>query len=879
MGCSLLLASLVHAQNMAPQSPWRIGDALDKWAVRVESFLNGDWLRGPVQSKLDTSASVQTAIRAEPEPTAAAVRPSSQWDDVEFDTAFLGDQQKIDLSKFSKGDHVQPGVLRVDVRVNDVPALSDAVRFEADAQGHGRPCLNARQLLRTGILISGPVSDQTCYPVLSLVPGAAYAYDAGEQILNLVIPQAYVRTERKGSVDAGLWEKGVPVAHSQYSLLNTQSQLAGVSSQANFGRFDNTVSMGGWQLKNSMTVSQAPQSGWSSQVLNAYLRTDLEQIQGELKLGEIYTSGVLFETFNLKGVSLASYDEFLSDQDVGYAPVVRGVADTQATVTISQNNVQIYKTQVPPGPFVISDLRGAGYSGTLTVTIAEANGQVKTFLTPYSAQAQMVRKGRLKYAFNAGRYNAINSAYRPDVSQLTAQYGLFSNLTTYGGLTVSPRYASQLTGVAMSTFMGTLSLDQTRSSADLDTGLQKGHRQRLSYNKSVEATGMMVNVSRARQASGTYLSLAQAMNTLGHQNASVPYAAQDQWMASLTQPMGVAGDVSVNWVRNVFDASPAADNYGVTWRKSFGGMNLSVSANRQLAGFFNSTQTQAIKSVSVQLSIPLEKMGYVSSGVHFSGGRETSQTTYANTLGEHREYAMSVTASTDAERATTVSASGSVRNRLGYQSIGLSSSAAYRQVSLGMTGGVVLHEGGVTFAPQISDTMAIVHAPGAEGARINGDMGAVIDRRGYAIVPSLQPYRVNEIYLDPRGISEDVELTATSQQAVVRSGAVTRLTYTTVTGRGLVLTLERAAGAVPFGASVSNESGQDLGAVGQGSRVFLRGVPESGRLIVSWGAEANESCVANYTMPPVDKRQPFDHLSVPCRPLSLTTAAVKRKLP
>lgn len=39
-----------------------------------------------------------------------------------------------------------------------------------------------------------------------------------------------------------------------------------------------------------------------------------------------------------------------------------------------------------------------------------------------------------------------------------------------------------------------------------------------------------------------------------------------------------------------------------------------------------------------------------------------------------------------------------------------------------------------------------------------------LDRRGRAILPYLSPYRQNEVELDPKGLSADVEFKSTSQK-------------------------------------------------------------------------------------------------------------------
>ena len=74
-----------------------------------------------------------------------------------------------------------------------------------------------------------------------------------------------------------------------------------------------------------------------------------------------------------------------------YAPVIRGVANSNAKVTIAQSGNTIYETSVPPGPFEISDLSTTGYGSDLIVTVEEADGSKRSFSVAYSSVAQMLR--------------------------------------------------------------------------------------------------------------------------------------------------------------------------------------------------------------------------------------------------------------------------------------------------------------------------------------------------------------------------------------------------------------------------------------------------------------------------------------------------------
>ncbi|MCT6957964.1 fimbria/pilus outer membrane usher protein, partial [Salmonella enterica] len=83
----------------------------------------------------------------------------------------------------------------------------------------------------------------------------------------------------------------------------------------------------------------------------------------------------------------------LPDSMRGYAPTVRGVAETNAKVTVRQNGVVLYETTVAPGPFTISDLYATGYGGDLAVTVTEADGRVRSFAVPYASVPQLLRPG------------------------------------------------------------------------------------------------------------------------------------------------------------------------------------------------------------------------------------------------------------------------------------------------------------------------------------------------------------------------------------------------------------------------------------------------------------------------------------------------------
>ncbi|MGR5402044.1 fimbria/pilus outer membrane usher protein, partial [Vibrio harveyi] len=68
-----------------------------------------------------------------------------------------------------------------------------------------------------------------------------------------------------------------------------------------------------------------------------------------------------------------------------------------------------------------------------------------------------------------------------------------------------------------------------------------------------------------------------------------------------------------------------------------------------------------------------------------------------------------------------------------------SQASGSRQLSVGASGGVVLHKGGVAFSQQLGDTIGIVEVPNAEGAQIGNAVGVKTNAQGFAVVPYLSP--------------------------------------------------------------------------------------------------------------------------------------------
>lgn len=92
------------------------------------------------------------------------------------------------------------------------------------------------------------------------------------------------------------------------------------------------------------------------------------------------------------------------------------------------------------------------------------------------------------------------------------------------------------------------------------------------------------------------------------------------------------------------------------------------------------------------------------------------------------------------------------------------------RVDYGLQGGILVHENGVTLSQPLSETMALVKAPGAADVNIANNTGVKTDWRGYAVVPYVTAYRRNQIALDTSTLPDNVDMTLTSTSVIPTRG-------------------------------------------------------------------------------------------------------------
>lgn len=861
--------------------------------------------------------------------------------DASFDRNLLSGagQNTSDLSRFERGNVLMPGIYRTDIFLNNAWVGRNDVRFAAPTpDGAAIPCVDKALFLQLGLPLQKLSEQQqaslegpdACVAIGDLIPAATIAFDQPNLRLDVSVPQAWLGGRARGYVSPENWDQGVPAALLNYNVNSYRSRSGGISQTSTFAGLNAGFNVGAWHVRHDSTfIAQSGSAGNASrhhwQSIDTYVRRDLPSLRAQLTLGDSYTGSDLFDSVSVRGAQLATDDRMLPDSMRGYAPTVRGVAETNAKVTIRQNGIVLYETTVAPGPFVISDLYPTGYGGDLAVSVTEANGRVRTFNVPYASVPQLLRPGLTRFALVAGELHDRSIHAHPGLVQGTLQHGFTNVLTGYGGLVALNGYGAVQVGSALNTRFGALAADLTSARTQIPgQSSQTGQSLRLSYSKILPDTDTSLTVATYRYSTSGYLGLRDALtlrdiargyqyvdpttlatvNGVSTSNLLTPeqlaalqglnpkgfaiYTSQldrqrSRFDITLNQRLGerggsfyLTGSAIDYWNRAGTDVQ-----FQAGYNNRFHALSYSISASRT-RNAFSGASNQVFLSFTLPLGSSAHAPTFGGNITHDSDGHMLDQLTMNGTLGQDNQFSYGATASHDNGEGPGSSGGNAGTIFGGYRSPyaqldgSVGSGNGYSQASLGIAGSVVAYRGGVVFGQPSGDTVAIVEAPKAAGARVLNAAGVHVDRFGHALVPYMTPYNLNTVELDPKGLPLSVQLEATSAQVAPHAGSVVVVKFKTESGRAVIVRVRRTDGRpMPFGAEVFDGANRSAGLVGQAGRALLRGLNDSGELSVRWNANDGTpmQCAFPYQLPAQGKHpaQRYETIEAICTPVAAET--------
>ncbi|WP_336194236.1 outer membrane usher protein [Providencia stuartii] len=772
---------------------------------------------------------------------------------IQFNTDVLDveDKKNINLDHFSRAGYVMPGTYSLALKVNDDALPEVKIPFyvpDNDPQG-SVPCLSPEITAQLGLTADSLKKltwwhDDQCLNLESL-PGMQVRGDLSTSSLYVSIPQAYMEYTAPNWDPPSRWDEGIAAILLDYNINgNTyRPHNKGHNTYTLNGNGVAGVNLGAWRFRADWQGRLNHATG-STQAVNRDLQWNrfyayraLPALGAKLILGEDYLNSNMFDSFRFIGASLRSDLNMLPPNLRGYAPEVTGIAQSNATVTISQQGRVIYTEQVAPGPFRIQNLSDA-ISGTLDVKIEEQDGTVQEYQLDTANLPYLTRPGQIQYKLAMGQPNDVDRHKEGD-NFITGElsWGVNNGWSLFSGLIGSKNYQAISAGIGRDLLaFGALSFDVTQSFARLaGENTINGGSYRVSYAKRFDAIDSQIQFAGYRFSERDFMSMSDFLQAA---KTGIRYGgSKELYTISLSKNFRDIGmSVYLNYNHQTYWDRPENNYYSLTLSKYFDvgaikNVSVNLSANRSM---YNGVTDD---SVYLSTSFPLSNGANMGYSLNSSRYDTVNRVTYHDRINERTNYQLGVGSNRKGASGTAylthqgdtarVSANASYANNQ-YTAFGLSA-----------TGGLTLtaEGGGVHRMSVPGGTRLLVDTDGIANVPVKG-FGAPVTTNvfGKAVVGDMNSYYRSKAQIDLNALPDDVDAQQSVVQVTLTEGAVGYREFAVVAGQKAMTVLRLPDGSYPpFGAQILNAKGQSTGIVGDSGSAYISGIEPNSLMTIQWG--------------------------------------------
>lgn len=821
-----------------------------------------------------------------------------------------------DLSIFENKGSQLPGTYHVEVYLNGSTKYRRSITFlkEQDCYGKGAhlpasfndetgliPRLTKNDLIEIGIDLDSTqqtlLDNEQCVNIAQLIPNAYTEFDFYKMKLNISIPQIALKNRAKDEIPMSQWENGVNALFTSYVVGISSNHYKYDFNKNIYLNLRNGVNLGAWRYRDNRTWTSHKnkhnkESRW--QYLNSYIERGINLWHSQLILGDSTTNNAIFDSLFFRGGQLSTDESMYPTSQQGFSPVIRGVANSNATIEIRQNNYLIYQANIASGAFEISDLNAMSSGGDLHVSIIEANGDIQSFTVPYATVPVLLREGRIHYSLTAGELRSNNDNYdAKKFTEATITWGVTSLTTLYGGVQYSTNYLATSVGAGFNLgSWGAISSDITHANSKLSDGSShQGQSLRFLYARSFPETGTNLQLTGYRYSTKGYYSFQEAslnrMTGWLSQNEILDNQGEiktdntdyfnlydnkrERLQANISQKIEGIGSIYLTGSRQSFwgkRGNTISVQAGLSSQIADINYTLSYGINKSSDQYETKTTEQ---NIFLTLSLPLQKwlpqdapVMYASySANRNSQGQFIQQASLNGSFLPQQNLNWNIAQGYSSESGNDGNLNIAYQGSYGNTQVGYGYGKDYRKVSAGISGGVTLHSDGVIFSQPLGETNMIIAAPGASDIPVEHTSGVRTDWSGYTVKPYATPYRLNRISLDGSQLDEKTEIENSVITTVPTRGAFVKANFVTHHGSRALVHIVRNGKNLPFGTLVS--VGEQQSMVNDDGLVYLSGLNSSGELIAKWGEDEESQCRTIYTLPENANEQSLVRFEVNCQ--------------
>ncbi|KAE9728702.1 fimbria/pilus outer membrane usher protein [Escherichia coli] len=814
-----------------------------------------------------------------------AIRPVYVYA-IDFNTDILDatDNQNFDISRFSQAGYIMPGQYQMEIMVNNrgiSPSAFPVMFLEPTVSGTNgkkplpQACLTPEMVSRMGLTEASQKkviywNNEQCAD-LSQLPGVEIHPNPAEGILYINMPQAWLEYSDASWLPPSRWDNGIPGLLLGYNINGTvNKQQKGKQSRSLSYNGTTGANFGAWRLRADYqgNLNQSPGSrrGTDSQFTwsRFYMYSAIPRWRANFTLGENNISSDIFSSWLYTGASLESDDRMLPPKLRGYAPQVSGIADTNARVVISQQGRILYDSTVPAGPFTIQDL-DSSVRGRLDVEVIEQDGRKKTFQVDTAYVPYLTRPGQIRYKLVSGRSrNYEHTTEGPVFAAGEASWGISNKWSLYGGGIVAGDYNALAVGLSRDlNEFGTVSADVTQSVARIpgeDT--KQGKSWRLSYSKRFDDVNADITFAGYRFSERKYMTMDQYLNARYRDD----FTGRDKELYTVMFNKGFEDwktSVNLQYSHQTWWDRRTSNYYTLSMNRyfdAFGFKNIALGLSASRSKYQNRDNDSAF----VRLTVPWGT-GTVNYSGSMSDGRYANTVGYSDTLNKGlSSYSLNVGASSGGGQPSQSQVNANYNHSSSLANLSANISAvenSYTSFGMSASGGATitakgaaLHAGGTN-----GETRILVDTDGVGGVPVDG--GQInTNRWGIGVVTNVSSYFRNTTSVDLNKLPEDVEAPRPMVESVLTEGAIGYREFEVVKGSRLFAVLRLADNSYPpFGASVTNAKGRELGMVADSGLAWLSGVNPGETLNVGW--DGRTQCMVDIPK----NLNPIQQLLLPCR--------------
>ncbi|EAR57720.1 putative outer membrane protein [Photobacterium sp. SKA34] len=737
------------------------------------------------------------------------------------------------------------GTYPVNIYLNDKRTSEISVEFiNIDRNKKLLPCLSDKLLANMRVKTKDlPFTLEGQCVDIGKIPYASYNFNLSKHKLNIYLPGIYID---KSKYNTAMWDNGIPslISTYYYSESKYYDKKGNNDSDSSFLSLDNKITLGPWRIINNITYNNLDK--WKSNDL--YLFRDIIALKSYFKAGQIYSSSANHNSsIPLTGINLINHNYMEDGTSFRQSPNIKGVAKSNAVVSVYQNDSLIYEKSVSAGPFILEDVQPLSNSDDLTVVITENNGSKQTFTVPYSISSSFLAEGVHKYSFNIGKYREKEVKYKPYIVQASFSYGLPNYTTLLTNTTLFDKYQALSVGLGFNFGnLGNLTLKNQKIRYTEKKDNKDSYNFDVDYSKEFSKHNLRFNIYYDKFDS--------------NYKSPTDYIRQynsNFWENDYDYTVGV----SVNKGFSSFGTLSLSILKNSTIKNNDGTLNTYINYNNSFWGVSTSIYYSNVKSeygddnlIGLNLSIPLYKN--ISSSIsHYENINEKTNSSNINIGYYNNNFSLSATESLIKGNHDSSSLNVNYDHSLGSMNAGISESDTYHQLTYGLNGSIAIHSSGITLGKSIHNgTAALIDTHGSSNIEINNKVKT--DYFGYALIPNISEYYENEFQVNTYSIPNNVEFDITRASVVPTAGALTKIEFKSIIGHKMILKILTENDAIiPFGTTIHNHSYDKFehninNLIGDDNLAVLSGMhSKKGYLTLSWLIEnKNMDCKIPYDL-------------------------------